>query len=86
MENTDALCQHPVRQTSGNTFLVKVMYTRNNSIQGVIKWIDQGKELSFRSFLELIHLIEEAVETGEEMELRTWRETNPTIKEEVKRE
>lgn len=89
MENTDALGQYPARQASGSTFLVKVLYTQHTSTQGIIQWIDQEKEVPFRSFLELIHLIEEALQIREDIQLRTWQEANQTMdmeEKEVKRE
>ncbi|NLG87195.1 MAG: hypothetical protein GX489_08255 [Firmicutes bacterium] len=77
MENTDGLCEFPARQTSCNTFLVKVLYTQHTSTQGIIQWIDQEKALSFRSFMELIHLLEEALQQREDMErFRSWQEAN----------
>ncbi|MFY9188043.1 MAG: hypothetical protein WAO22_02165 [bacterium] len=77
VENIDALCEYPARQTSSNTFLVKVLYTQHTSTQGIIQWIDQEKALSFRSFMELIHLLEEALQSRGDMDqFRTWQQTN----------
>ena len=77
MEDTPALCEYPVKQTSSNTFLVKVLYTQHNSAQGIIQWIDQEKALSFRSFMELIYLLEEVLEERQDMDkFRTWQEAN----------
>ena len=44
------------------TFLVKVVFRQNASWQGVINWIDGRKEESFRSALELIFLMDSALE------------------------
>lgn len=61
----------------GSTFLVKIMYTQHTSAQGNVQWIEQEKVLSFRSFMELIHLLEEALQSKEgATKLRTWEEAN----------
>ncbi len=43
------------------TFLIKVVYAENFSIQGYIRWIEEGKSVPFRSYMELLHLIEEGL-------------------------
>lgn len=73
MENADALGEYPVNQISSSTFLVKVMYTQHTSTQGTIQWVDREKSISFRSFMELIHLLEEAISSQEKaIKFRTW--------------
>jgi hypothetical protein len=47
------------------TFIVKVMDTRNATWQGSILWVDEKKEQKFRSALELIKLMKEALEDSE---------------------
>ena len=56
------------------TFLIKVVYAENFSIQGYIRWIEEGKSVPFRSYMEMLHLIQEGLyysrqETGR---LRSW--------------
>ena len=48
------------RQNKGN-FLLKILYTQNNDIQGTILWLEEEKTVNFRSFLELTTLLSEAV-------------------------
>lgn len=43
-----------------NTFVVQIACQQNATWQGTIKWIEQGKEMHFRSALELINMMDEA--------------------------
>jgi hypothetical protein len=56
------------------TFLIKVVYAENFSIQGYIRWIEEGKSVPFRSYMELLHLIEEGlhISKSEMTRLRSW--------------
>jgi len=45
------------------TFTVKVLFRQNASWQGSVSWIEGGVEESFRSVLELIFLMNSAVES-----------------------
>lgn len=47
------------------TFSVKVQFRRNASWQGILRWIDEGKEEYFRSTLEMIMLMDNALGEGE---------------------
>ncbi len=77
MGSTGALHKCPSRRTRSSTFLVRILYTQNASTQGILQWVDQEKALPFRSFLELIHLLEEALQTREDMDqFRDWREAD----------
>ena len=42
-------------------FAVKVIFRQNVSWQGTVTWIEEGREESFRSVLELIFLIDSAL-------------------------
>lgn len=46
-----------------NTFVVSILYTQHSSWQGSIDWISGGEKKTqcFRSALELIRLIDDAV-------------------------
>ncbi|MGE4214705.1 MAG: hypothetical protein AB7E42_08020 [Anaerotignaceae bacterium] len=44
------------------TFIVEVKYRENATWQGTVKWVEENKEQSFRSALELIKLIDSASE------------------------
>ncbi|HPT35908.1 MAG TPA: hypothetical protein PK309_05170, partial [Bacillota bacterium] len=63
------------RRNTYNTFLVKVLYTQRITVQGILHWVEQGRSLPFRSFLEMVHLLGEAIQTRQDMDqLKTWRE------------
>ena len=47
------------------TFIVKVEYSQNRSWQGRIIWAERGREVRFRSTLELLKLMDEAISKGE---------------------
>jgi hypothetical protein len=75
MQNTPAKGKD-IDQASGTNpaFLIKVVYAENFSIQGYIRWIEEGKSVPFRSYMEMLHLIQEGLyhsrkETGR---LRSW--------------
>lgn len=55
-------------------FLVRIQYRQNTTWQGTIQWLDGKKSKNFRSLMELIVLIQEAmVESGASQELnRPW--------------
>lgn len=47
------------------TFIVKIQDDQNNTWQGSVLWVDEQKEKCFRSALELLKLMDEAlVEKG----------------------
>ena len=46
------------------TFLVHVLNDQNATWQGTVTWTNENKTQSFRSALELIRLIDSAVETA----------------------
>ena len=43
------------------TFLVRIMFRQNTSWQGTVNWLEGRRELSFRSVLELIGLLDSAL-------------------------
>lgn len=47
------------------TFVIHVHFRRNATWQGTIQWVDQNKSQSFRSTLEMIRLIDEAMDTAD---------------------
>lgn len=49
---------------SNNTFIVQVIYQQNDTWQGTVKWIERRKEQNFRSALELIRMIDDAVKAN----------------------
>jgi len=60
-----------------NTFVIKILYQRNISWQGEIKWLEGQKKINFRSLLELINLMQEILKETEEPEvecsIRSWK-------------
>jgi len=53
----------------GSSFLIKIKYQQNNSIQGSIHWLEENKIVNFRSMMEMMMLITENID---KKELRTW--------------
>ena len=51
------------------TFVLKIRYQQNHSVQGSIQWIEQEKIVSFRSVMELLLLLNEALD---QQEFRSW--------------
>ncbi len=49
------------RNQSNDTFIIQIAYQQNDTWQGTLKWMNQGKEAHFRSTLELIHMIDTAI-------------------------
>ena len=59
------------------TFIINVKCRQNHTWQGTVKWIEGQKEVPFRSALELIKLIDSAMEVADEedndnVEEATW--------------
>ena len=44
------------------TFVVRILNTQNATWQGTVTWSEGGKKVPFRSALELLYLMDEAVE------------------------
>lgn len=75
MEKADMTRPYPVRAVNRSTFLIKILYTQHHSMQGTVQWIEQEKALSFRSYMELTHLLKEALRVRDDREeFRTWEE------------
>lgn len=52
----------------GQTFIIDIKGSHNNTWQDTILWVQKQKKESFRSTLELIRLLDSAVETVKEEE------------------
>lgn len=65
---------------NGSNFLVSIHHQENHSWQGVVQWLDTGEKIHFRSELELMNLIYDAVMKGQEQQksLRTWDDRQDT--------
>ena len=64
----------PGNTASGLTYIIKIVYTENRSVQGYIRWVEEDRYVPFRSYMEMLGLIEEGVKLSrpEAEELRTW--------------
>lgn len=64
-QTPDLIVPRTYKVTSGNfgpaTFVVRVLFRRNSSWQGTVTWKEKRQQVSFRSFLELLLLMQEAV-------------------------
>jgi hypothetical protein len=61
------------------SFLLKINYHQNHSIQGSIQWLEKRKTVYFRSLMELILLLKEA--SSDSTELRSWFKDEGLIEE-----
>lgn len=57
------------QEIKGRTFVIKLKYNQNQSLQGSIHWMEKGKVVHFRSMLELFSLLCETVDIKE---IRNW--------------
>jgi phosphotransferase system HPr-like phosphotransfer protein len=57
------------KNIKGSSFLVKIKYQQNSSIQGTIHWLEENKIVNFRSMMEMMMLITENID---KKEIRTW--------------
>lgn len=48
-------------QKSRETFIVKIISAENATWQGNVTWIEQNKVQNFRSALELVKMLDEAI-------------------------
>lgn len=55
------------------SFLLQVQFQRNSTWQGTIQWLEENKTQNFRSTLEMLKLMEEAIEPLKEKEI-IWEE------------
>ena len=54
------------------TFYVKVVKPNKYSMEGKIIWAESGKEKSFSKTIEMLGLMETALDTEGRMDLKTW--------------
>ncbi|MBU5626601.1 hypothetical protein KQI82_06660 [Oscillibacter sp. MSJ-2] len=67
------------QQGQAATFSIKVIFRQNASWQGTVAWLEEGREESFRSVLELGMLFNSALtDTGQSDEYEL-RKTSPPI-------
>lgn len=58
------------------TFIVKVKYHQNYSMQGSVQWIERGKIVNFRSLMELLSLLSESIDNKE---IRSWEDDSSIL-------
>ena len=66
---TEALERVISHRGEAATFLIRVQYRQNSSWQGEVVWADQGRRQYFNSVLDLIRLIDGALEGTEGISL-----------------
>lgn len=54
-------------------FYVQIVYCQNSEWQGTITWIEGQKEVQFRSSLELLKLLNDALDYSNERKYRNGR-------------
>ena len=61
------MCEHDLTNHRGEkgTFVVHVQYRQNATWQGTVVWADKNKSQQFRSALELMKLIDSALDESE---------------------
>lgn len=70
MQTSETHELEPAKQKEKASFVVHVQFRQNATWQGTITWIDRGVTQHFRSVLEMIRLMTEAVESsGENFEI-----------------
>lgn len=62
------------------TFTIQIQFQQNATWQGTIAWAEGGKRQKFRSELEMLKLMMEAVAAGESDEIDEIKETLSTWK------
>lgn len=69
-----------VNKISNSNFLVRIHFKQNTNWQGIVHWLEHNKTVPFRSALELLFLLNEAVEqtncSNDNPELRSWDNSN----------
>lgn len=50
----------------GDTFIVNIKNSQNHTWQGTVKWVERQEEVPFRSAIELIKLMDSALEISDE--------------------
>ena len=56
------------RENNAGTFIVKIMNQQKSTWQGSVTWVEEQRTQNFRSALELIKMLDEAVGTSKNIE------------------
>mgnify|MGYP000225399950 FL=1 len=57
------------RQKKTETFIIKIMNQQNGTWQGSVTWVEEQREQHFRSALELLKLIDGALDNNYEVRI-----------------
>lgn len=57
-----------ITKIGGCSFIITIHHTENNSWQGAIEWLDTRQKIHFRSALEMMQLLDQAVQISTEKE------------------
>ena len=57
------------KQKNTRTFLIKIMDQQNGTWQGSVTWVEEQREQHFRSALELLKLIDGALDNNVEIKI-----------------
>lgn len=60
------------KQKNTRTFLIKIMDQQNGTWQGSVTWVEEQREQHFRSALELLKLIDGALDNNYEVRIREY--------------
>ena len=79
----DGFGDMPPEKDVSNTFMIQVLFCQNSSIQGRISWMEGEKSVYFRSLLEMMVLMLEALEESgvpqADYEIRSWNKQVPHL-------
>lgn len=62
------------KQKNTRTFLIKIMDQQNGTWQGSVTWVEEQREQHFRSALELLKLIDGALDNNYEVRIEEQKE------------
>lgn len=66
------------KNLGGTTFIIRILKRTQNNWKGEIRWLEGRKTIAFRSLLEMILLLHEALEeqglSARDCNLRSWEQ------------
>ncbi len=74
-----------LKTPGGTSFMVRIIFRQNNSIQGELCWLESDKTVRFRSFMEMAALMQEAMEKDgmprTDQKFRSWDDSEEDLKQ-----
>ena len=74
-----------LKTPGGTSFLVRIIFRQNNSIQGELCWLESDKTVRFRSFMEMAALMQEAMEKDgmaeADQKFRSWDDCDEGVRQ-----